>query len=310
MLSAVKISLIGNIILFSMKAATLLLVNSLAIATDLGISLVALLVSIFLLYSVKMSSRPADTIHNYGYGKIEHVCEAMEGIVLIGIAVAISFQAVTTFLHPRHVVSPTIGFGASAIGATINVIGGIYIMSMARKSASPAIRAEGFHYFLEAFISGTIAVSFVLIVILRANGFEHIATQVDPITALLVSIVIAIPSFNLAREAFFKLLDSSIDESGKMDVLKHLSKHIEKYCEFEDLRTRIAGRKKFIEFKIILPSHLSFEDGHRIVTVLEYDISHAIPNSEVRIKMEPCKRDCTYTKRTGECPYIPSQKGR
>lgn len=305
MLAAVKISLIGNIILFSIKGATLLAVNSLAIATDLGISLVALLVSIFLLYSVRMASRPADTMHNYGYGKIEHVCEAMEGIIIIGIAVAISFQAVTTLLHPKHVISPALGFGASAVTTTINIVGGIYIMAMARKSASPAIRAEGFHYILEAFISGMIAVSFIIIVILNANGLEHIATYVDPVTALIVSIVIAVPSFRLAREAFFKLLDASIDESGKMDVLKHLSRHIDAYCEYDDLRTRSAGRKKFIEFKVILPSELTFEQSYGVVSALERDIARAVPHSEVRITTEPCKRDCTHTTRTGTCPYVP-----
>src|SRR3989338_668650 len=97
MFRAVQVSLFGNMILFVLKAAALICVNSLAIATDLGITIVGLAVSAILYYSVKLADRPADVLHNYGYGKIEHVCEALEGVVLIGIALPMTFQALTHF---------------------------------------------------------------------------------------------------------------------------------------------------------------------------------------------------------------------
>ena len=66
MLKAAGISLTGNIILFAVKLTALLLVHSLAIATDLGITVAGLIVSIILYHSVKVSNRPADFVHNYG----------------------------------------------------------------------------------------------------------------------------------------------------------------------------------------------------------------------------------------------------
>jgi len=88
MMLAVKVSLVCNAILFIIKGVTLVIVNSLALAADLGISFVALGISVFLYYAIKMSNKPADVFHNYGYGKIENVTEAIEGVILVGLALA------------------------------------------------------------------------------------------------------------------------------------------------------------------------------------------------------------------------------
>jgi len=304
MMLAVQVSLAGNIILVVIKAATLVLVKSLAVATDLGISLVALIVSVMLYKSIKIASKPADFVHNYGYGKVEHVCEAMEGIIIIGIAFAILMQAMIGLVHPKHVAFPWIGMATSIIGIVINVAGGIYIGRMARISASPAIKAEALHYYLEAFISSAITVSFIVIMVLLAFGQEKIAMYIDPLAAIFVSIVISLPSFKLAKEAFFNLLDSSIEEPSKLEVIKKLSEHIDHYCEFKDLRTRNAGSRKFIELSLVLPENLSFKESHRIVNFIEKNIEKSIPRSEVRIHMEPCGMDCMHVKQKKQCPYL------
>jgi len=304
MVRAVKVSLLGNVVLFSVKAATLIFVNSLAIAVDLGISFVALVVSVILFYSIKIANRPADLLHNYGYGKIEHVCEVMEGVILIGIALAMSSQAILGIIHPKHITSAWLGLATSIIGIIINVAGGLYILAMARKSFSPAIRAEALHYFLEGFISFAITVSFVLTIFLQAGGQAELASYVDPITALLVSIIITIPSFRLAKHAFLKLLDASMEEEGKIEIVKQLAMYVDRYCEFKDLKTRTAGRKKFVELKIILPRFLSFQKGHEIASFLENGIKNNIPNSEILIQIQPCKQDCEILKQHKACPYI------
>ena len=301
---AVRVSLICNIVLVSIKATALIVVNSLAIAVDLGISFVGLMVSLILAYSVKLSSKPADGMHNYGYGKIEHVCEAMEGIVLIGIALAMSSQAIAGLIHPAHIAQPIVGFSTSIINAIINFGGAMYIMKMAKKSGSPAIHAEGVHYRLEGCISGIIGISFILTMLMGAYGLGEQALYVDPLAALLVSLVVIVPSVRLAKSSFFKLLDASMGEDSQIEVLKQLNAYISSYCEFKDLKTRTAGREKFIEFKLVIPQDVSLKDGYDMVTYLENDIRSAITNSDVVIKMEPCERDCMFAEKGENCPYM------
>jgi len=304
MMVAVRVSLICNVILFVIKAITLLIVNSLAVAADLGISVVALCVSGILYYAIKMSNKPADLLHNYGYGKVENVTEAIEGVVLIGLALAMSVQAILSLVRPgAGVHSPFVGLAASLIGVIINFWGSAFILKLAEKSASPALKAEGIHFRLEGIISLSITLSFALVMILSHTGFLTLAKYVDPLATLLVSALITIPSVRLLREAYMKLLDASIGETSQMDVIKALAVHYDRYCDFKNIRTRSAGRKQFVDIHLIMPDHISVKKAHQITTALKKDIAAAVYESEVTVHVEPCNRDCAYVKNNQQCPY-------
>jgi len=303
MMVAVRVSLICNVILLVVKVITLLIVNSLAVAADLGISVIALCVSGILYYAIKVSSKPADLLHNYGYGKIENVTEAIEGVVLIGLALAMSVQAILSLIRPGEIHSPFIGLMAGLSGVVINFWGSGFILKLARKHGSPALAAEAIHFRLEGFISLAITMAFALVIILDRAGFWTLARYVDPVATLIVSAIITVPSLRLLREAFVKLLDASIGEESQMDVVKALISHYDRYCDFKNIRTRSAGRKKFVDIHLIMPDHLSVNKAHQTVAALKRDIAVAVSDSEVTVHIEPCNRDCAYVKSNRQCPY-------
>ena len=303
MMLAVKVSLISNIVLFAVKAVTLLIVRSLAVAADLGISAIALCVSGILYYAVKTSDKPADTFYNYGYGKIENVTEAIEGVVMIGLALAMSVQALTHLVHPAETHSPLVGLIGSSLGVIINFWGASFIMKLAEKSASPALRAEGIHFRLEGYISLTITLSFAVVMALQFGGFNKLSTYVDPLATLMVSAAIAVPSVRLLKEAYMKLLDASIGETSQMDVIKALARHYDRYCDFKDIRTRSAGRRQFVDIHLVMPDSISVKHAHRIAGALKQDIASSIAESEVTVHILPCNRDCEFTRNNEPCPY-------
>lgn len=292
MFRAAQVSLFGNIILFGLKTAALILVNSLAIAADLGITVVGLVVSGILYYTIKLSNRPADFLHNYGYGKIENVCEALEGVVLIGIALAMSFQAMMHLFHPSEITAPWLGFGFSIVGSAINFMGAAWILSLAKQCESPAVRAEGIHYKLEGIISLTVAISFLLTVFLSWTSLKPWAVYLDPIATLTVSLLVAFPSFHLAKHAFVKLLDASIEEKGKMEVLKQLVKYIDQCCEFRDIRSRNSGRTNFVEVKLVLPPTLSFPAAYQLAANVDRHLRENILECEATVSIVPCTENC------------------
>jgi len=304
MIQAALISLWFNVVLFTFKLAALIIVRSLAIVTDFAITIVGLTVSAILYNSLKLSMRPADLLHNYGYGKVEHVCEAMEGIVLLGIAIIMSFQSIATLFHPSHVTFPWIGFASSVLSLTLNFTGAFFIFQLARKSSSPAVKAEGVHYTLEGFISAAIACAFIITILLRQSRYSLIEPYVDPVTTILISMAISIPSIKLAKQAFVNLLDISIEEPSKMEVVMRLARHADYYCNFKEMKTRTAGHKKFVEVKIIMPKDMSFSKAHEITSKIEKDIASGIPDSEVTVTMVPCSKECGLIKDKKPCPYL------
>jgi cation diffusion facilitator family transporter len=304
MMLAVKISLFSNIFLCAIKAFAVVIVDSLAIAADLGISCVALTVSVILYYSIKMADKPADFLHNYGYSKVENVCELIEGAVLIGLTLAMSFQAIMHIIRIDVIKSPLIGLICSCLGIIINFWGAHFILTLAKKSSSPALTAEGIHFRLEGYISLAITLSFAFYIFVTWAGFFKAADYIDPIATLLVSIIVFIPSIHLLKEAFMKLLDASIGESGQVEVIKVLAKHIDSYCNFKHIKTRTAGRKQFVDLHLIMPEHISLKDASQVLSEIKNDILSTISESDVNVIMEPCKRDCFFTKTNQPCPYV------
>jgi cation diffusion facilitator family transporter len=304
MLKAARISLAGNVILFVVKLTALLLVHSLAIATDLGITVAGLIVSVILYHSVKVSNRPADFVHNYGYGKIEHICEAIEGIVLIAIAMVMSVQAVTHLFHPSKVSMPWLGLGFSLVSVAINFIGSAWILSLAHICRSPAVRAEGIHYRLEGFISLTIAGAFMLGILLASTSLRPWTIYLDPVATLIVSLWIIVPSFQMARHAFLKLLDSAVEEESKMEVMKQLGQYLGQCCEFRDIKSRSSGRKKFVECGIVLPRRMSFPDANGVANSIEKDLRDNIPGCEATVRTLACDESCAILASSKKCPYL------
>ncbi len=304
MLRAAGVSLGGNLLLFAVKSTALVFVRSLAIATDLGITVVGLIVSLVLYQSVKVSNRPADLIHNYGYGKIEHVCEALEGLVLIGIATVMSIQAVTHLFHPSAVSMPWLGFGFSLLSVGVNFIGAAWIFALARVCRSPAVRAEAVHYRLEGFISLTIAGAFLAGILLSFTDLRSWAVYLDPGATLIVSVWITVPSFKMARDAFRTLLDASLEEDSKIEVMKQIGKYMGRCCEFRKVRSRSSGRKKFVECEIVLPRGMAFPEAYGICVAMERDLRDGIPGCEAAVRMVPCEEDCQYRPLPDQCPYF------
>ncbi len=304
MLQAAFISLSFNVVLFIFKLAALIIVHSLAIATDFAITVVGLTVSVILYKSLKLSMRPADLRHNYGYGKVEHVCEAMEGVVLLGIGAIMCVQALAKFFHPSVTMFPWIGFASSFLSLSLNFIGAFIIFSLARKSLSPAVRAEAVHYTLEGCISAAIAAAFLAAISLKEGGLTAIEPYVDPAVTVLVSLAILMPSLKLTRQAFVNLLDSAIEEPSKMETIIRLARHADHYCNFKDIKTRAAGRKKFIEMKVVLPKDMAFCKAHEVISNIERDIAEGVPDSEVTVIMLPCAKDCGLMQDKKPCPYI------
>lgn len=304
MMQAASISLWFNAALFAFKLAALILVHSLAIATDFAITVLGLTVSFVLYKSLRLSTRPADLFHNYGYGKVEHVCEAMEGIVLLAIALIMSIQALAAFFHPKHVPFPWIGFASSMLSVSLNFIGAFFLFGLARRSKSPAVRAESLHYTLEGFISLAIALAFIAAIVLKRGAYSAIEPYIDPAVTLLVGLIVSIPSVGLTKQAFSSLLDATIEEPSKMEAVVRLASHSDSYCNFADLKTRCAGHKRFIELKLILPKDMTFAQAYETVSAVERDIASGVHDSEVTVTMVPCSKDCGLIQNNRPCPYL------
>ncbi len=79
---AVGISLVIGVILFGGKLTAYFLTGSAAVLSDALESIVNIVAASFALYSLVLSSKPADKEHPYGHGKVEFFSAGFEGAMI------------------------------------------------------------------------------------------------------------------------------------------------------------------------------------------------------------------------------------
>ena len=69
-------------------------------------------------------------------------------------------------------------------------------------------------------------------------------------------------------------------------------KHGCQMAGFHDLRTRKAGRQRYVELHLVMPKSASVENTHQICDNLEQDIRNQLPHTSVTVHVEPGDIDC------------------
>lgn len=88
------ISLVVRFSMFFFKIGAYLITGSAAIFSDAAESVVHVMATSMALYSIILSSRPADESHSYGHGNIEYFSAGIEGLLIAIAAVFIIYESV------------------------------------------------------------------------------------------------------------------------------------------------------------------------------------------------------------------------
>ena len=115
-------SVVAAVFLTALKLVVGLLTGSLGIlaeAAHSGLDLVAALVTFF---AVRLSDRPPDERHLYGYGKVENLSALIETLLLLVTCVWIIYEAVQRlFFKPVEVEASAWAFGVMIVSIVVDV---------------------------------------------------------------------------------------------------------------------------------------------------------------------------------------------
>lgn len=159
--SAFKISWISigvNFFIVLIKLILGLFSNSIAILSDAGHSLGDLFTTVIVIFSLKMSRKPADADHPFGHGRAEDVGGLILSLALILIGFNFLKDAFMRVISPQPVAVNF--FSISIILATVAVklILGWSTQIFARKISSPILTTDAFHHYSDAVTSIAVAV--------------------------------------------------------------------------------------------------------------------------------------------------------
>jgi len=276
---AARISVLSNTLLIALKLTAGILSGSVSIISEAIHSFMDLLASIIAFISVRISDRPADERHPYGHWKIENISGVIEALLIFVAAIWIIYEAIHKIITPGKVETIGLGFAVMCVSALANSLVSWYLYKISKETGSVALEADALHLKTDVYTSLGVAAGLGLIFL---TGY-HI---LDPVVAILVSMLILKESYSLLMKAYKPLMDESLDP----EEVKIIRETIERYCKenikYHDLRTRKAGNYNYVDFHLNLDENLTVKEAHDLCDLIEKEIKFRLVNSEITIHVE------------------------
>ena len=281
---------IVNMILLVLKFVAGILGHSAAMIADAVHSLSDFLTDIVVIVLVRLSSKPADKDHDYGHGKYETIATSIIGMALVVVAIMLSWNGVEKILaviNGERIESPEM---IALIAAVASILLKEWVFRITKKVAlevdSKALEANAWHHRSDAFSSIGTAVGIGGAVLL-GNGW----TVLDPIAAVVVSVLILITAFRLLRQASGELLEESLPKETE-DKIEEIVYQDKLVSDIHNLHTRRIGSIIAIEMHLRLPGDISLEESHNHATAIEKALrSEFGTGTHIMLHIEPVKHE-------------------
>ena len=275
------ISIMWNIILTLIKILGGVVRKSNAMIADGLHSASDIISSLGVLIGNKIARTPHDKEHNYGHEKAETLVSFLLSMLLIYVALTISFNGVNSLLHLENVQVPTfLPLIISVISIGIKEYQYRITIKVAKKINSPSLKADAWHHRSDALssVAAFIGIGGSLL------GFKAL----DPIATVIVGLFVAKVGLDIFKEAINELMDYSIDEKDESQIIS-IANSTEGVLNIGELRTRKHGSMAYVDLTICVNKDLTVLEGHEIANKLEISILEELQIVKgITVHVEPC----------------------
>ncbi|RMB04619.1 cation diffusion facilitator family transporter [Eilatimonas milleporae] len=266
--------------LLSAKAAVWWLsgsVSMLGSVADSGLDLAASLVTLF---AVRAAIRPADRTHRFGHGKAEALAALFQATLMTGSALFLLLEAVRHLMAPEPIVRSALvlAVSATAIALTLGLVS--FQNHVVAKTRSLAIKGDALHY------KGDLALNLGVIAAALAST-AGLATA-DGLAGLGITAYILRGAWRAGRPAIDQIMDRELPDDERERIFNLVMGNRD-VAGLHKLRTRAAGRDRFIEMHIEVDGGLSLDAAHLIAEEIEATLSEAFPGADVIIHVDPLR---------------------
>lgn len=275
-------------VLLVMKFVAGILGNSAAMIADAVHSLSDFLTDIVVLAFVKLSSKPADHDHDYGHGKYETVATSIIGMALVIVAVMLGWKGtekIIQILQGQKLESPGMIAFVAAIGSIILKEWVFRITrKVAHKENSQVLEANAWHHRSDALSSIGTAIGIGGAVILGERW-----TILDPIAAIVVSMMIFATAFRLLRQASGELLEESLPKETEDKIMEMVYRD-KLITDIHNLHTRRIGSIIAIEMHFRMPGDITLTESHDHATQIEKALKEEFgAGTHIMLHIEPTR---------------------
>lgn len=261
------LGIIGNIFLLIIKAIVGFITNSQAMIADAFNSAGDIFSSLMTFIGNKIASKPYDDDHNLGHGKAEYIYSMFISIVMGAMAVFVLKDSIKSIFIGNEYEFSIWLIVVCLITIVVKLSLFLYTNKVSKKLNSLLLEANAKDHKNDCLITSLNLIASLL----SLKGIY----VVDAIVGTVISIWILITAINIFKKSYDVLMDKSINEKAKNDVLEIIKKHneIKKVTHFNSTP---VGYKYQISFSIFVDGNLSTFESHKIADDLEKEINSKI----------------------------------
>jgi cation diffusion facilitator family transporter len=274
---AMALSLMVALVMLVGKLAAFVFTGSTAIFADAAESVIHLLTTAFVAYSLWYQQQPPDRTHPYGHGKVAYFSAGFEGGMILVAAGFIIVSAVRDLLRGPELQQLGLGLLITAGLGAVNLALGLYLVYIGRKTDSLVLRANGKHVLTDMWTSLGVVAGVALV---WWTGLEWL----DPLVALIVAANLLWTAAALIRESVEGLMEKA-DREDTERILEHLDRALkrERIVGYHQVRHRSIGSQLWIEYHLLLPDRLRLPEAHDRSNDVEEAIREAFPQRDVHV---------------------------
>lgn len=276
---AAALSLLFNIFQTLLKVAAAILTRSVSVFSEAAHSSIDVVASFIAYVGVRVGAAPPDEEHPYGHGKVESLAGFGESILLFGTVVYICYTAVSRLLHKPAIERIDFGVVAMAISAIGCFLVSRYMLGVAKRTKSVALKSNGQHLTADCVTSIGVLVALALS---KLTGLFWI----DSAMAILIALWMTHGAWHLAVEAFDHLIDKRLSDEDLDKIEEILTNHPD-VLGHHRLRSRLSGNMRYVDMHIVVPNEWSVTQAHNVADELEKSIGFELSPAQVVIHVDP-----------------------
>lgn len=288
----VIVTLIGSLVDFLLlvfKFAAGVLGHSGAMIADAVHSLSDFVTDVIVLLFINISSKPKDEGHDYGHGKYETLATSIIGIVLMCVGIGLFWEGANKifgfYFKGEQLESPR---KIALVAAVVSILAKEALfrltLHVGRREKSQAVIANAWHHRSDAFSSIGTALGIGGAILLGNNW-----RVLDPIAAVIVSVLIIKVAFQLVVPAINDLLEKSLPKEVEDEILAVINE-TPGVKNPHNLCTRRIGTNFAIEVHIRVDGQTTVSHAHELTKEIEQKLRLKYgPATHIVLHVEPVK---------------------
>ena len=194
------VGIVANVLLAGFKAAVGLLANSVAVVLDAVNNLSDALSSVITIIGTKLSLRPADDKHPFGYGRVEYFSAIIIAVIVLTTGITSLVESVKKIFNPTEPDYTTVTLIVIVVAILTKLALGWYVRKKGKQLDSDALVASGSDALFDAVITLATLVSAGIMLIWNVS--------LDGYLGALISVVIIKAGVEMLASPINQLLGS------------------------------------------------------------------------------------------------------